>query len=102
MHLLDEINLLALELREKIGDNLRMNVKDQMQADAIVEFSLCFDLSLTSTLEDRIVNLEKLHSIYYTDHEHEVDDPTITFTDNWTVKMKYPAKLQCKIDDLTK
>ena len=98
-NLVEEIKVQAAELREKMTDNLRTNVQDQMQEDSIVEYSSCFDLSLTCSLEDRLENLEKLHNIYCKEYVHEVEEES-EFHEEWTVTIRYPAKISCSKEEL--
>ena len=62
-NLLEEMKRQAIDLREKIVDNLRENIKDQMQDNTIVDYSSLFDLNVVSSLENRIQNLEKLCNV---------------------------------------
>ena len=85
--MLDEIKVQAVDLQEKIVENLRENIKEQMQDDTIV---------------DRIENLEKLYNIYFSYCSHFVEEDDSEFSDNWEVQIKYPAKIDCSKEDLVK
>ena len=50
---LEEIKIKSAELKEKIIDNLKFNIQDQMQNDTIVQYASCFDLTLPLAKEDR-------------------------------------------------
>ena len=104
---MEQIKILAVELREKIIDNLRDNIEDQMQKDTIVEYASCFDLTLPISKEDRIELARNLFRIYGTEYSHVVADDDghhmvesdASFFSTWTVTIKYEPTITCSEEE---
>ena len=106
VNILDQIKNSSAELREKVIDNLRENIQDQMQEDTVVHYASCFDLTLPLAKEDRFDLARKLFRVYGTEYSHEVVDdgehmaePVSSFFTTWNVTIKYKPKLECSEDE---
>lgn len=97
---IEKIKREAVELKDKVLENLKQNIQEQNQADSIVEFASCFDMTRKISCEERIELLMKLHSIYGVDYIHEVEDQNEFGIAGWDIKIKYQAKIQCSSEDL--
>ena len=99
----DTIKAQAYNLKKKIMDNLKENINSQKQSDTIVEFASCFDMSRNIGPDEQVKLLENLHGIYGTDFTHHVTDEEALedlAKDNWCVRVKYPAKVECSKEEL--
>ena len=88
----------AVDLKDKILENLKSNIEQQNQADTIVEFASCFDMKRKISCDERIELLKKLHAIYCVDYTHEVEN---SFgVPGWDVTVLYKAKVKCSVEEL--
>ena len=94
----DKIKNDAVELKNKILENLKTNIEDQSQSDTIVEFASCFDMKRKITCEERIEYLKKLHALYCVDYIHEVEAEF--GIPGWEVTVTYEAKVKCSEEEL--
>ena len=98
----------SAELREKVTDNLKSNVKDQMQEGTIVEYASCFDLNLPLSKDDRVVLLRELYKLFGTeythvvsnDHDQHMTERDDSFFTEWTVTIKYTPKITCSEEEI--
>ena len=97
----EKIKRESLMLKEKILGNLKENIVDQNQSGTLVEFTSCFDMNRDLSCNERIELLEELHKIYFVDYVHEVEDQGQYGVAGWDVTIKYKAKIECSVDDLS-
>ena len=97
----EKIKRESLMLKEKILGNLKENIVDQNQSGTLVEFTSCFDMNRDLSCNERIELLEELHKIYFVDYVHEVEDQGQYGVAGWDVTIKYKAKIECSVNDLS-
>ena len=97
---IEKIKREAVELKDRVLQNLKENIQQQNQADSIVEFASCFDMKQKISCDERIELLVKLHAIYVVDYVHEVEDHNEFGCADWDITIKYKSKIQCSSEDL--
>ena len=88
------------ELKEKIIENLVENAEDQSQSGTIVEYSSAFDLHRKLEKSKRIEYLKQLYLIYGTDYTHTIPEEARESLEEYSINLKYPAKLNCTEQEL--
>ena len=80
--------------------NFISNIDDQNQKNTIVEFASVIDLTRLCNKTTRIECLKKLYLIYGSDYTHEVLSKSKGELQDYTITVRYPAKLNCSEDEL--
>ena len=75
--------------------NIIENIIDQCQKDTLVEYASAFDFRQSISLEDRIILIKKLHSIYCLKYSHTVENVKENVWKNYRVEITYSAKIDC-------
>ena len=84
--------------------NIIENVIDQCQKDTLVKYASAYSFIRSITLEDWIILINKLHSIYCLNYYHTVTVKNVleNVWKNYTVEIMYPAKLDCEKEVIIK
>ena len=106
---LDAIKALSESLKTKLLENVTANVIDQSQSGTLVEMASAFDMSRTITLEERVVYLKQLHTLFGTNYVHKVNSEALAELEDdvgewnhYTISITYPKKINASEDELTK
>ena len=75
--------------------NIIENIIDQRQKDTLVEYASAFDFRQSISLEDQIILIKKLHSIYCLNYSHTVENVKENVWKNYRVEITYSAKIDC-------
>ena len=65
---MDSVKDTANTLQASLIENLVSNVKEQNQNDTLVKYASLFHMEGMITLDERILLLEKLHTLYGTNY----------------------------------
>ena len=91
----------SLTLKEKILGNFKENIVDQNQSDTLVDFTSCLDMNRDLSCDETIKMVKELHKIYFIDYVHEVEDQGQYEVAGWNVTIKYKAKIECSLNNLS-
>ena len=91
----------ANQLKTTIKNNVIPNIRNQMQSDNCIEYSLVLDIQRNIGLNERRKLLKKLQLIHDVNYTHTVkQDSLLRDYSDFKVSITYKAKIRCTEDEL--
>ena len=91
---------MAVDMKQSMIQNIIAHFSNQMLADTLVEFASGFDMNRPMVLQDRIILIKKLHTIYGCNYCHIVQGIEEERWKDFAMEITYPLKIKCDQETL--